>query len=167
MTDRDVTIGAGPFQPPTMGELRDITHELTLLKFEHERVRTELRETRDLLAVSHANDLSILLNRVLPDNGGVGVDTDMDGDLSITIEGLTLVGNGLIILPERDFECSATITFEHRATIRATDADAAAELYSEAVRDQLYDVDLEIRGDFVEDQDYYDAESDNINVREF
>lgn len=166
MDERNVTIGAGPFQPPTPNELRDITNELNTLKAEHASVRGSLREARAILSVDTADDLSTLLHRVLSEAGSVSVGTDVDGDLTITVEGLTLSPDDEIIQPEREFEVSTTITFEHRATIKAKDRDTAHDLYSEAVRDQLYDVDLDIRGEFVEDQDTYEAEFDYINVNE-
>lgn len=167
MDERNVTIGAGPFQPPTQNELRDVTNELNTLKAEYASVRGSLREARAILSVDTADDLSILLHRVLSGAGSVSVGTDVDGDLTITIEGLTLNDSGEIVQPEREFECSTTITFEHRATIKATDPDTARYLYSEAVRDQLYDVDLDIRGEFVEGQDTYEAEFDYVNANEF
>lgn len=166
MDERNVTIGAGPFQPPSASELRDTHNELNDLKAERVRISEENTRLRLLLAVSTANDLSTLLHRVLSEASDISVGTDIDGDLAITVEGLTLDDSGEIVQPEREFECSTTITFEHRATIKAADRDTAHDLYSEAVRDQLYDVDLDIRGEFVEDQDTYEAEFDYINVNE-
>jgi len=166
MDERNVTIGAGPFQPPTQNELRDITNELDTLKAEYTRVRDNLREARAILSVDTADDLSILLHRVLSEAGSVSVDTDVDGDLTITVEELTLNDSGEIVQPEREFECITTITFEHRATIEAKDRGTAHDLYSEAVRDQLYDVNLDIRGEFVKDQETYEAEFNYVNVSE-
>lgn len=166
MSERNVTIGAGPFQPPSASELRDIHNELNDLKAERVRIAEENTRFRSLLSVRTDNDLTRLLHQVLPEAADISVRTDIDGDLEVTVEGLTLNDSGEIVQPEREFEVSTTITFEHRATIRATDEDTARDLYAEYLSDSLFEVDLEIVGSEIEDQDSYPAEHDFIAVNE-
>lgn len=166
MSERNVTIGAGPLQPPSVNEIRDIHNELNDLKAERVRLIEENRRFRDLMTIRTSNDLSVLLHRAMPEAADVTVDTDVDDDLQIVVEGLTVNENGEIVQPEHEFEVSTTITFEHRATVRAADRDTAHDLYADALRDSLFEVGLEITGPEIEDQDSYAAEFDYIEVNE-
>lgn len=168
--ERGVVIGGGPFQPRTSNEVRDMVNEIDALRTERDNLRNRLNTQNVLLDVTAEGDLEQLLSTVLgrvADEIEINVTNGLGNEaLEITVEGLHIDDDGNLAPIEREFEVSTTVSFEHRATIKASDRDTAHDLYSEALRDQLFEVDLEIQGDFVEDQDSYSAEFEHIAVNE-
>lgn len=168
--ERGVVIGGGPFQPRPASEVRDMVNEINMLKAERDGLRNRLNTQNTLLSVTAEGDIEQLLSVVLgrvADDFEISVTNGMGNEsLEITVEGIRIDDDGNLAPIEREFEVNTTITFEHRATIRAADRDTAHDLYAEALRDSLHEVEITISHEAVDDQDSYEAEFDYINVNE-
>lgn len=166
MTDRNVTIGAGPFQPPSPDQVRILRESLRVAEAEADSLRTANRDLAAVLRAHTADALVALVARALPgDDAEVTIDHD-DDEIVVTIQGLTINADGNIAPPLHEFELSTTVSFEHNATIRATDEDTARDLYAELLRDELYTVTIELNDydGVIEEQYSHDAEHGFINV---
>lgn len=166
MTDRNVTIGAGPFQPPSPDQVRLLRESLQVAEAEADTLRTANRDLAAAFNAHTADALVALVARALPGtDGDVSIDHD-DDEIVVTIRGLTINGDGNIAPPLHEFELSTTVSFEHSATIRATDEDTARDLYADLLRDELGDVTIELNDydGVIEEQYSYDAEHGYINV---
>ncbi len=173
--DRGVVIGGGPFQPPSKTELEllrserdDLVREVAALKYRNEQQHIRITRQNAQLDVTDLSGLDDLLVAVLERTADeVSVDAQKTADgLTITVEGVTADDDAELVPVERDFEVSTTVSFEHRAQVRAADRDTAHDLYAEALRDSLHEVEITITHDAVDDQDSYEAEFDYINVNE-
>jgi len=103
----------------------------------------------------------------LPLPEGVGVDTDFDDDLRVTLEGLTLE-DGDIVVREREYLWTGTITVSVAVsgTVKAQSEDEAHELAEDAVRNASidaievdgYESDVYYEGHDIEDYNVHDVD---------
>lgn len=140
-TDRNITLGGGPFQPPTLGDVATLRSQNERQAATIARLTERLGEQNARLAVTTPNDLSRLLTYALSADE-VFVDLDDDDELTIRIPGLT-IRDGEIATRLRVFEVSAEVSFEVNATIEAEDEDRARELFAEALDNALLDFDVD------------------------
>lgn len=136
MTDRNVTIGAGPFQPPSPSELAQVREQAIAEKARADRLASDLQRAYALLNVETADDLSALLYRVLPDEASdVVVDTDLDGDLTINAIGVTANDDGYITPKEQEFEVDFEVTIRGSFSVTAKSEEDADDIVTDVFPD--------------------------------
>lgn len=163
-TDRNITLGGGPFQPPSPTELATLRSQNERQAVTIERLTERLDEQNRRLAVTTPDDLTNLLSYVL-DATGVFVDSD-DESLTIRVPDLT-IRDGEIVPPRQDFTVSAEITFEVNATVEAADEDEARDLFAAALDSALLDLDVDLEPyDGVESSYTTDADIGYISAYE-
>lgn len=141
-TDRNITLGGGPFQPPTPGDVATLRSQNERQAATIARLTERLGEQNARLAVTTPDDLSRLLSYALS-AAEVFVDLDDDDELTIRVPGLT-IRDGEIAPRLRVFEVSAEVTTEVNATIEAADEDEARDLFSAALDSVVFDLDLDL-----------------------
>ncbi|MCA1799779.1 MAG: hypothetical protein LC650_00610 [Actinobacteria bacterium] len=141
MTDQDaggrnVVIGGGPFQPPARSDLADARRNAAEQKVRADRLAADLIDLRALVRVESADDLSRLLARALPGDGGeITVDTNGDGDLTVTVEELTIDDDGDIVSKVQEFEVEFDVTLRGTFSVNAKDESEADDIVMDAFAD--------------------------------
>lgn len=129
--------------PPTVAELEA---ELERVRAEAERSDAYLRDRittlNGRLSVMTENDISNLLGYCLSSDGEIFVEAGLDG-LEITVHGLT-IRDGEIRTIRRDFEVSATVTFEVTVTVEADSEEDAEEMFRDALEGAMPDIDVDM-----------------------
>lgn len=165
--ERGVVIGGGPFQPQTSNEVRDMANEIDALRTERDSLRSRLLTLLNVATGSGLEELLVTVLGRVADDVEVTVSNGLGNEsLEITVEGLHVNDDDELSAPVREFEVSTTVSFEHSATLRASDQDEAHDLFVEALRDALHQVSVEIESDAVEHQFSHSAEFDYVNVHE-
>ena len=104
----------------------------------------------------------------LPLPTGVDLDNDYDGDLTVTLQGLTLDNVLAIVRRERDYLWTGTITLSVAVsgTVKACSEDEANDLADEALRNTSveieadgYDTDVYYEGHEYEDHSLHDVDA--------
>lgn len=134
--DRGITLGNGPFQPPTAHEAATLEEKVRNLEARIERLQPYLVYTLDT-----PGDLEALLARALP--GEVSVDVVSDEDsIEVHVDNLTVNDDGEFTQPSEEYEVRATITLHVGFHVEASGYREADERAADALAELSDDLDL-------------------------